>query len=222
MLMRSRAVVILVSCCIIVPIFIGASCPPPSTPSSYSVITDDDSLISQALASCESGFVCIVLSNQTSVPVQMALYTHDGYDPADQYPDTPSFACCTNPNSTVACPCPCPGKDDGECMLNFVEIFQNVNLNDNLAPNPINLLPSQDTRWIRIRCQALKTIAAAVADATGNVLTNPTDQDGPVYRDVDVPCGETIMFFVEDQGASSGGTGQTEVVTLIIQRDISR
>jgi hypothetical protein len=166
------------------------------------------------------------MANQTTVPVQMALYTHDGYDPTNMYADTPSFSCCTNPNSTVACPCPCRGEDIGECMLNFVEIFQLVNLDANptrIAINPVTLAPGQSAPIVRVRCEAIKTIGVSVALDTGDPINAPLDQRGPVYRTTDVPCGETVRFSAVDLGnvSGGGGGGTTTVTTIIIQTDFS-
>jgi len=224
MFKRKHVFIILLSSCVALPIVIGASCPPPSSPFYYAVITDDDTLTQQALPSCTPGFVCINMTNQTTVPVQMALYTHNGYDENNQYPDTPSFSCCTNPNSTVACPCPCPGAETGECMLNYVELFLLVNLDQiNIATNPVTLLPGQSAQLVRIRCEQIKTIGVSVALDTGDPINAPLDQNGPVYEPQDVPCGETVRFSAVDLGATQGGStgGSTTVTTIVIQRDVS-
>ena len=225
MFTRRNVNIILVVFAVVFPIVIGASCPPPTMPLYYSVITDDDSLTQQAVAKCTPGFICINLTNQTAANVQLALFSHDGYDPNNQYPDPDSFSCCTNPNSTVACPCPCPGRDTGECMLNFEEIFRgNANLDvTNMAINPITLAPGQTAPIVRIRCEAIKTIGVSVALDTGDPINDPLDQRGPIYRTTDVPCGETVRFSAIDlSNIDGGGTGgTTEVTTIIIQDDYS-
>ncbi len=223
--MRSRwLIVLLLGGCIAAPIMIGASCPPPVTPLILGVVPNDNSVQDQPLPACIDDFVCVNLANSATIPVQMALYTHDGFDPNDQFADPPQFACCTNPNSLVACPCPCPGKSTGNCRLDRTEIFQPVNLTPVNGATTITLAPSQAT-LTRIRCGDVKTLGAAVAKVGADVINAPEDRAGPVYRDDPggVACGQTVQFMATDLNQTGSGAGQpSDTATLILRTSFSQ
>jgi hypothetical protein len=215
---------LLLAACIAAPILIGASCPPPANPFILGIIPDTNALQTSPVPPCIPDFVCINLANGAKVPVQMALYKHNGFDPNNQFADPPQFSCCTNPNSQVACPCPCPGQETGNCRLDRTEIFQPINLTAVNGLTTLTLAPNQGS-LVRFRCGDVKTIGAAVADATGNVLTAPDDRAGPVYRGEfgGVPCGQTVQFLAVDLNQTGAGTGSpAQTATLIIQTTFSQ
>src|SRR5688572_10677759 len=121
-----RYIVLLLCLSAAIPVIIGASCPPPA-PLLYSVVPNNNTLTQSPVPGCVDGFICLNLANGATIPVQIAAYVHSGFDPNDLFPDPPQFACCTNPNAPGGCPCPCPGKTTGDCILDRTELFQAVN-----------------------------------------------------------------------------------------------
>lgn len=216
-------ILLLLTVCVVAPVIIGVSCPPPSNPVVIAVVPDNNAAGQVTVPSCVAGFVCINLANGATIPVTMALYTHNGFDPNDQFGDPPNFACCTNPNSQVACPCPCPGRDDGDCLLSRPEIFLPANLTPVNGLQTTTLAPNQST-LTRIRCGDVKTMGASVAATPADPLTAPVDQNGPVYRDEPggVACGQTVQFLTTDLNQTGAGTGGNDLVTLIIRTQFSR
>lgn len=227
--MRIRRILLAVvgGTAVVLPLlFSGASCPPPRSPGFYFVVPDNNQNGSAPISSCIDGFVCINFANESSLSVDMALYLHDGFDPDNEYADPPDFSCCTNPNSPVACVCPCDGADEGECQLNRDEIFEPENLQTINGSQTITLLPNASILADRVRCEDVKTIGAALAETGMDVLTMPADEAGPTYRDEPggVPCGQTVQYTavnLNDTGSGSGG-GDGDLVTLILQVDISQ
>ncbi len=218
---RCLTAIILLACGAF-PIFIGASCPPPNNPVLVAVIPDNNGLVQGAVPGCISGFVCVNLANGSTVPVQMALYVHNGFDPNNQFPDPPDFSCCTNPNATTACVCPCPGRATGDCLLDRTEIFLTVNQFPVNGLQTVTLAPNQSV-LTRIRCEDVKTLGASVSDITGNPVTAPDDRNGPIYRDEPggVTCGKTVQFLVVDLNQTGAGTGGQNLATLIIRTNFS-
>jgi hypothetical protein len=219
------ALTLLLLSCGAVPILIGASCPPPTNPPLFNVIPDNDGLTDIQIPACVQGFVCVNLANGATIPVVMSLYTHNGFDPNDQFADPPQFSCCTNPNSQVACPCPCPGRDTGNCRLDRIEIFQLNNLRPVSNLQQVPLAPNQSILQ-RVRCEDVKTLGAAVAKVDGNSVVAPEDAAGPIYRDEPggVLCGQTVQFLATDLNETGSGTGgdQGDLATLIIRTQFSR
>lgn len=222
MSLRRFLVVLLIAACGVVPIIVGASCPPPANPPILAVVSPSTTQ-TIAVPPCIEGFVCVNLANNASVPCQMALYVHDGFDPNNQFQLPPDFACCTNPNSQTACICPCPGRDTGECQLNRLQIFDPTNLYP-IANSQFVPLQTGQSILQRIRCGDVKTLGAATAQATGDVIAEPEDSVGPVYRDEPggVQCGQTVQFLTTDLNQQGTQTGGTSLATLIIRTQFSR
>ena len=217
-------IAVLLAGCMAAPILIGTSCPPPVAPFILGVVPDTNALQQGAVPPCIQGFVCVNIANGTRIPVQVALYRHNGFDPNDQFADPPQFACCTNPNSQVACPCPCPGRNTGNCRLDRTEIFQPVNLTTINGVTVLTLAPNQGGLE-RIRCGDVKTLGAALAQADGDVLNAPEDRAGPIYRDEigGVACGQTVQFLAIDLNQAGAGTGTpTDTATLIYRTSFSQ
>ncbi len=202
----------------------GVSCPPPRNPTVIQVIPDSDTDADTPLPQCIDGFVCINFTNQASIPAQLALYRHNGFDPDDEFADTPSFECCTNPNSVTACICECPGKETGDCLLDRTEIFVDANLDTISGANSVTLAPDSSVLK-RVRCEEAKTLGAAVAGIDGDPIMEPVDQFGPAYRDESIgaatfTCGGTIQFAAEDiNEVEGGGEGAEELAALFILVD---
>lgn len=208
---------------VIAPILIGASCPPPRIPLPLGIVPDNDQAADTALPSCTADFVCISLANRATVSVAMALYRHNGFDPDDDYADTPRLSCCTTADPQVACPCPCDGKDTGDCMLDRIEILEAANL-DTVNGQQTVTLASGQSFLKRVRCGDIKTLGAAVARDDSDPTANATDQAAPFYRDEagGVPCGETIEFAANDLNDSGASGNDSELVQLIIEVEVSR
>jgi len=230
MSVRRFAILSLVGAAVVVPILIGASCPPPSTPGLYGLVTTN---LNTAITvpPCNPGFVCINFTNSTIVSVKVALYRHNGYDPSNECGTVSLFSCCTNPNSTVACPCPCQGAQTGECKLGRDDLFTGCgtepvtqNLDTINGATTVTLAPAQSVQK-RVRCGDVKTLGAAVALATGDPLTAPADQNGPVYRGEagGVACGGTVLFHVVDlNNTTNTGNTTSDLVTLAIETQFSQ
>jgi hypothetical protein len=211
-----------------IPILIGASCPPPVTPLYFTMISDATTLT--VLPACQPGFVCVNFTNSTIIPVEVSLYSHSGFDPQNRCGDVARFECCVNPNSPVACPCPCAGALTGNCRLNRQQLFNGclldpatAHLDDINGELSVTLAPTQAVLK-RIRCGDVKTLGAAVARAGVDPITAPDDRNGPIYRDEPggVTCGGTVQFLVIDLTETTAGTGAGELVTLAIRPQFSR
>ncbi len=202
---------------IALPVIIGASCPGPSSPPFFWVVPPDTGQDIGSLPACQPGFVCISVANRSPVPATLGLYRHNGYDPFDQFPDTPRLACCIQSNPQVACPCPCPGKDTGNCRLDRIEIFLEANLDTVAGLTTIPLQPGQSLLK-RVRCEDVKTLGASLARENGDPVRLPLDQVGPIYRDEagGVRCGQTIEFSARELTDTGGGTGGGEDVSVLV------
>lgn len=230
MSVRRYAIIASVGAAVAIPILIGASCPQPSTPGIYGLVTTNLTT-DITVPACNAGFVCVNFTNSTIVNVKVALYRHNGYDPSNKCGSTALFSCCTNPNSTVACPCPCTGAESGECKLGRDDLFTGCSLDPATAhldtingAQTVELAPSQSIQK-RVRCGDVKTLGAAVARATADPVTNPADLNGPVYRDEPggVACGGTVLFQILDLGnTDTGGSTDPDLVTLAIQARFSQ
>ena len=219
--MRRAFIVVVLLASGVFPILIGASCPPPH--SIYQVISPPTGGAQTVVPNCFEGFVCVNLANAAGTPVKMALYAHNGYDTNNQFAESPSFSCCTNPNSTTACPCPCPGRDTGDCELNYLQLFQASNIRKTSGQDQI-ILANNQAIFQQIRCEQVKTLGASLATSTGDAITAPVDQRGPVYRDEPggVACGQTVQFQAINQNQTGAGNGGSDLATLIIQTQFSR
>jgi hypothetical protein len=230
MSVRRYAIMTLVGAAVVIPILIGASCPPPSTPGLYGLVTTNIGT-TVTVPPCNEGYVCINFTNSTIIPVKVALYRHNGYDTANKCGTTATFSCCSNPNSTVACPCPCPGAQTGECKLGRDDLFTGCGLDPPTAnldtingAQSVDLAPAQSVQK-RVRCGDVKTLGAAVSRDTEDPVTAPADQNGPVYRDEPggVACGGTVLFNVVDlNNTNTGNTTTADLVTLSIQAQFSQ
>ncbi len=222
---RRGIILLLLSTSAIVPIIFGASCPPASTPLTFIVAPDNNTLAQAAVPGCITGFVCINLANGATIPVQIALYQHNGFDLNDTFADPPAFSCCTNPNSQSPCVCPCPGKTTGDCLLNRTEIFLTANQSPVNGQLVVTLAPNQ-TILKRVRCGDVKTVGAAVAQLPGDPVLAPDDRNGPIYRDEPggVACGQTVQFLAVDLNQSGTVTpvpGQS-LAALILRAQFSQ
>jgi hypothetical protein len=210
---RRYLIVMLILTAGAIPLFTGASCPPPSNALFFPTQTNTQG--PRTLPVCNPGFVCISIVNQACVPCEVALYTQDGFDLCQivngvctyQYPGPPSPGCCppgiSNPGG---CVCQRPGADVGELMLTRPEIFQTPNIHTIQGQQTTVLQPGAAVLE-RIECGNVKTIGAAVG-TIGNSLTAPEFQEGPRYRERlappavrlpgEVRCGGTIEFLVYD------------------------
>jgi hypothetical protein len=230
MSVRRYAILSLVGAAVVIPVLIGASCPPPSTPGVYGLVTTNIGT-DITVPACNPGFVCVNFTNSTVVDVKVALYRHNGYDPSNKCGTVSLFSCCTNPNSTVACPCPCQGAQTGECKLGRDDLFTGCSLDPataNLDPingaQTVDLAPAQSIQK-RVRCGDVKTLGAAVSLAANSPITAPADQNGPVYRGEPggVACGGTVLFHVLDlNNTDTGNTTDPGLVTLAIQTQFSQ
>jgi hypothetical protein len=181
----------------------------------------------------QPGFVCVNITNGSTIPVKVALYRHNGFDPSNKCGTTSLFSCCTNPNSTVACPCPCQGAQTGECKLGRDDLFTGCSFDPPTAnlykidgANYVALEPAQSAAQQRIRCGDVKTLGAAVSrgGAADDPVTAPVDQNGPVYRDEPggVACDGTVLFQVIDLNNTNTGNTTSDLVTLAIQAQFSQ
>ncbi|GMU20493.1 MAG: hypothetical protein AMXMBFR13_05900 [Phycisphaerae bacterium] len=225
---RQYIIGLLVTACVIVPILIGASCPPPQAPGFFSLITDNTNLT--VLPSCTPGFVCISFANTATVPASVVLYQDAGFDPRNNCSGVFSVACCANTTSRTPCVCPCPGADQGDCQLNRDNLFTgcgneptNQYVSDINGQQILTLAPTQ-TALKRVRCGDIKTTGAAVARTDGDPIAEPLDQAGPIYRDEPggVACGGTLQYLVYDLNETTAGGGADDLVTLALRTQTSR
>lgn len=230
MLIQSRKIVVWTAVVGLLILLVGATCPPPTRPYTLVMTTTDIFTVGEGvLTSCnDPGSVCISFNNQTSVPVQVALYYHNGFDRFNEYVRGVSFECCEGSNPTQPCPCPCPGYTIGECELTREEIFEARNLETISGLQMITLNPRISTLE-RVQCGDVKTMGVAVAREGVDILANPDYAEGPRYRSDprrptqldEVPCGETIEFRIIDLSEIAPGTDAEELVSLAIQVSIS-
>jgi hypothetical protein len=216
---RGYLVMAILAACLAVPVIIGASCPPPTDPPFYSIITSPTTT-TQKLPACETGRVCISIINQTCADTDVILYIQNGYDLTGQYVTQNAIECCQASNATNPCPCFRPGSDTGELQLTRPELFQPQNEHVFSATGELVLtLPGRPDRLSAIGgrvtesldCQDVKSIGidvGTVGDLPGTVL----ERSGPQYRctmnTVDrgasempeqVPCGQTIQYAIVDR-----------------------
>lgn len=221
-MLRNRHLIISLLCASLgLTVVIGASCPPPSTPFFLSISTNRLNVGTQ-VPDCVAGFVCISIVNTACINCEVALYTHDGFDPLQQFPSGQSIQCCPNPSTAAGpCNCPRPGYQVGELQLTRPELFA---VGTGATPPHLRQIEGQNVRVLQPRESVLiqiqegdiKTFGLAVG-RQGTLLANPEIQDGPRYRctmvpipavpgavdlaraDEDVPSGETFQFVVYDQ-----------------------
>lgn len=216
---RRHLIAAVLGCAAALPIIIGASCPPPTTPF-YLAVTSSNLDVGAQVPSCVPGRVCISVVNTAYVNVEVSLYVHDGFDPLIQYPAGVAFACCPNPDTALApCPCPRSGYQVGEIQLNRPELFSAVNLEPIQGFN-VRLLQPRESLLLQFQEGDIKSFGLAAA-MPGLLPAAPEVRDGPRYRctmvpipavvglpgsqaraQEDVPSGETFQFVVYDQ---SGG-----------------
>ncbi len=207
---RRKSVMFMILAGALIPVIIGASCPPPQTPQIYSPSTG--ALTNPVVPTCTAGFVCISVVNTTFIPVEVALYTHDGYDFAPyQYPDPPSYECCTYAYAQNPCNCPRAGAQIGELKLTFPELFQGVNRKDLQGANTKTLV-AQGSLQESYQCEQVKSVGVAIARPP-NVLTAPEFRAGPNYRQRlaapasrgpgEIACGGTIQYVIYDDNENA-------------------
>jgi hypothetical protein len=219
---RICLIILLLAGSMAAPFILGATCAPPSQPAIIGIVPEEevDRVTDTPLAECLDGFICVQLANLTVATVQFDVFVQNGFDPLNLWGDVDSFECCTNPNSPVACPCPCDGADEGECELSRTEIFEDINFEESVT------LEDNGDRILRIRCEDIKNTGVAAANT--NIRPDPVlepydDAIGPVYRGEDVSCGETMQFRAVDLNAIEsgsegiGGSDDPENVNLILQ-----
>jgi len=217
--------VIVISACIVAPIIIGASCPPPSGPLHFPS-TSNPITIATTIPDCTPGWVCISIVNTTTVSAEVTLYTHDGYDPTLQFPFGISLNCC--PNIAVAqnpCPCPGPGYQVGELQLMRPQLFQ-AGLIHPIEGQNIRTIQPRESVLVEIQAGDIKSFGIE-AGKVGTLPANPEIQDGPYYRCTmipfpeindaarapeDVPSGETFQFVLVDK-SNNASPGLTRFTT---------
>ncbi len=230
MLIQSRKWVVWTAVMSLIILLVGATCPPPTRPYTLVMTTDFFAETGGVLSECnDPGSVCISFNNQASVPVQVALYYHDGYDPFNQYVRGVSYECCEAFLPSQPCACPCEGYDTGECELTRPEIFEDKNLKT-INGVPVITLNSRISTLQRVQCGDIKTMGVETARVGTNILAQPDYAEGPRYRSNpeasvqqgEVPCGETIEFRIVDLNEVTTDTGAAEdLVSLAIEVRIS-
>lgn len=221
--MSARRIVLGAAVCtaLVIPILIGASCPPPSAPGIYSLVTDNRNLT--VLPPCNTGFVCIIFTNSTTISVTGSLYRHNGFDPTNKCPSSFENRCC-GPLQTGNCPCPCAGATTGDCRLSRDDLFTGCSLDPPYLDanfSDVVLAPTQSAQR-QVRCGDAKTLGATVARATTPAVI--ADAVGPIYRDEagGVRCGGTVQFLIVDLNETTAGSGGQDLVTLAIQPQFSQ
>ncbi len=230
MLIQSRKMILWTTVVGLIILLIGATCPPPTRPYTLVMTSTDIWTVSEGvLSECnDPGSVCISFNNQASVPVQVALYYHNGFDRFNEYVRGVSYECCEASNPAQPCACPCEGYDTGECELTRPEIFENRNLKTINGLQVITLNPRISTLQ-RVQCGDIKTMGVETAKEGVDILAQAEYAEGPRYRsDPDqstqqgeVPCGETIEFRIIDLNEVNTTGGAEELVTLAIVVSIS-
>ena len=204
---------------LVVPVMIGASCPPPQNVP-YLDVSTSPSGSQGALPQCEPDRVCVSIVNKTCLDVEVQLYTQDGYDLAGDYILRTATECCENP-STAPGPCPCDrdGSTEGEMQLLEGELFDLINITSLAGSDDPLELRGRTSRSVSqgagiiesFRCTAIKNIGVEVAPI-GDLPVSYEDREGPDYRCAmtavdytdpprpeDVACGETIQYVVADR-----------------------
>ena len=108
----------------VLPVIIGASCPPPSTPYFASIGSNRVGTTTE-VPSCTPGNVCISIVNTTFIDVEVSLYKHDGFDLELDY--------CQETRPDVIGGTPvfiaeyCPGYNFGEYQLVRPQLFDAAN-----------------------------------------------------------------------------------------------
>ena len=99
---------------VLIPILVGVGCPPPTGTGIFGLVTDTTNVT--VLPPCNPGFACISFTNSTTIPVNVALYRHNGFDAQNKCGSTSSFQCCTN-ELTGRLSVSLQGATTGECQL---------------------------------------------------------------------------------------------------------
>jgi len=206
----------------VLPVIIGASCPPPSTPY-FATIGSNTIGVATDVPECSPGFVCISVVNTTFIDIDVSLYVHDGFDLELDYcmedrqtnEDGGTIIIDTYENLSEEC----PGYNLGEFQLARTQLFDPPEgLDSNLylvQGRNIRTLEHRETLLVRIQEGDIKTFGIEVAQS-GLLPDNPEIQDGPYYRCTllnlgwyyvpraaeHIPTGETFQFVVFDE---SGG-----------------
>ncbi len=199
----------------LIPILVGASCPPPAPPL---VLSDsggcgtEDAVSNAVLPVCDLGFVCITMVNTTSIPVEVALYVHDGYDPNYFFDCGFAPECCPEVNAQRFCRCPCQYAEIGEMYLTPPQLFQSLFIWPINGASTTTLKPGL-SQVVSIQCQKIKSFGIQVG-TPGTALTSPQLQAGVHYRCplvplpnmppglmnlLHVPCGGTIQYVISDR-----------------------
>ena len=192
------------------PVFFGASCPPPDGPPFIGANPGGTTGTSgRGLPPCEPNRVCVSIINRTCVEAEVVLYVHDGFDLENKYVTRTAIECCENPNATNPCPCIRAGSDVGELQLTSPELFDpdnrvliNGEIVATLAANGGRVL-------ISFPCDSLKTVGVEVG-AVGDLPSSWRDRGGPDYRCTIVPVDRGDQEFPED--VACGATIQYSII----------
>jgi len=203
----------------VLPVIIGASCPPPSAPYFVAIGTNTAGIATE-VPDCTPGFVCISVVNTAYISADVSLYVHDGFDLDLDYCQWNAPIYVGTPQSASQY---CPGYNLGEFQIARTQLFNPT------APLPSNLFPMQgvnvrilqprETLLVRIQEGDIKTFGVEVG-RTGTLPDTPEIQNGPYYRctlvnlgfirvprvSEHVPSGETFQFVIYDEndGAAPG------------------
>lgn len=208
---RRYLMVLLILAGAVVPALTGVSCPPPGNPAYLKPTTTTQ--MDSVLPPCDSGFVCISIVNTSCVPVEVALYTQDGYDLNQFYDCGTSVDCCPEQNAQRACKCWCPGALTGELQLTPPQLFVPPYLTPIAGANTTLLTPGM-SKLVSIQCQQIKNMGIRIGKPGTGITTNPEFQAGVYYRcplvlstdptqtprfPSQVPCGQTIEMRILDR-----------------------
>lgn len=203
--------------CLVLPVIIGASCPPPNNPPFLAITAPATGGV--GLAACEEGRVCVSIVNEACADAEVMLYVHDGYDLAGNFITRVALECCEDENATAPCPCFRDGFDIGELQLRRPELFIVAN-RFRIAGDVVYDLPGRasilasrgGSVQVNLDCEEVKSIGLEVGPNGSLPVGPPEDRQGPDYRCTQqefqqtqpralehVACGETIQFTIEDR-----------------------
>lgn len=177
---------------VLAPIVAATSCPPPRNPTSiiFPPVDDSGTNDDSIPRTCADNIVCFELKNTTIVPVKVAVYLHNGFDPTSKYAPRDAqgnFICDMNGNCQI-----CPGALSGNCVLTFAQLFQTENIFSVQNAQVTNLAPGESVTF-SLKCDRVKTFGVAVSPQDGDPIAAPTIIRGP---NVKPPCPVTNQSYL--------------------------